>query len=142
MKRTALRRKPKNRNRPRVSDREREALEDLLRRDFHDAAGKQKRCAACGKRASFQAHHVLYRQHLRAEGLPQWDVRGALRVCDEIAGNCHARHHNRREPIALTKLTDENIAYAFEVLGAGAYDYLRLRYAGDDPRLESHLARR
>ena len=102
MKRTALRRKPKNRNRPRVSDRERArprrpAAPRLPRR----AAGKQKRCAACGKRASFQAHHVLYRQHLRAEGLPQWDVRGALRVCDEIAGNCHARHHNRREPIAL-----------------------------------------
>jgi len=115
-------------------------LEDLLRKDFHRAAGRQKRCAACGHTGPFQAHHVLYKQHLRAEGLPLWDPRNALRVCQENSpARCHQRHHNATGRINLTALTDANITFAFEALGAAAYDYLHRYYDGRDPRVDAKL---
>lgn len=40
----------------------------------------------------------------------------------------------------MTALTGENIAFAFTLLGEAAYDYLRRRYEGEDPRLELALA--
>ena len=72
-------------------------------------------------------------RHVASEdsGIPD----DALRVCVP----CHLRHHSARKRIPLTCLTDDNIRYAFKVLGARAFDYLQRRYAGDDPRLEIFL---
>lgn len=137
----ALKRKRSTRRRPVPSFKQIRDVEDMLRKDFHAAAARQKRCASCGASDRFQAHHVIYRQHLRARGLSEWDPRNALRVCHEVCpARCHARHHNATARINLTALTDDNVAYAFEVLGAGAYDYLRRYYDGKDPRLERALA--
>lgn len=101
------------------------------------SAGRGSRCRACFFKRSYHAHHVVYDQELQRRGLPRWDKRNALPVCPK----CHERHHKRMQAIPLICLTDENIEYAFAVLGAYGYDYLRQRYAGDDERLEGHLER-
>lgn len=110
---------------------------------FFNEACHQERCAGCGSKTKpFQAHHVIYRQELRRRGLPEWDTRGARRVCEGPL-ECHVNHHSPNGPKIKTKrLTDENIEYAFESLGAYAYDYLRARYddSDPDPRLVERLA--
>lgn len=105
---------------------------------FKNEARWQSDCAVCEKvGGSFHAHHVIYEQHLRDRGLPKWDTRNARRVCPEP---CHELHHRGRRRIQTKNLTDDNIAYAFHVLGAYAADYLR-RYYDDqarDPRIVAH----
>jgi hypothetical protein len=39
--------------------------------------------------------------------------------------------------VKLENLTDDNLEYAAEVLGAAAPGYLRRHYAGDDPRVRA-----
>lgn len=83
-------------------------------------------------------HHVVYRQHVRREGGDIYDPRNALRLCV----SCHSSHHRRGSKIVpLAALRDENYEFAFELLGAAAFDYLRRRYSGDDVRLHRWLAR-
>jgi hypothetical protein len=109
---------------------------------FHDAARYQRVCAAPGcrrrgprKGIDFQAHHVVYEQHLRDRGLPRYDARNALRLCPD----CHKRHHGPHWRLPTSALTAENIAYAFLVLGAYAPDYFRRYYddSATDPRIRS-----
>lgn len=90
-----------------------------------------RRCAQCHGRA-VQLHHVLYRQHVPRELLH--DSRNLLPLCVD----CHANHHGIHS-LSLRLLTDANYEFAREVKGAAAYDYLRKRYGGDDPRLEALL---
>jgi len=106
-------------------------LEAANRRNFHEAAWKQRVCACCGKAGPFQSHHVVEKQKLRIIGRLdlKWDVRNALRVCDD----CHGKQH-RGWRINLRRLTDENYEFAFFVLGTEAADYLRARYEGNDDR--------
>lgn len=105
---------------------------DLDRREFHMEAAGQRICAQKGCRNTWpwHPHHVVYEQHC-PEGTKS-DTRNCLRLCPD----CHANHHGRARPILLTQLRDANYEFAFEVLGDAAYDYLRTRYDGDDPRLE------
>jgi len=57
-----------------------------------------------------------------------------------MAFNCHGAHHGRSRTLSLAVLPDSAYSFAVEVLGAGAaYEYLRRRYTGDDPRLTSIL---
>lgn len=133
MKRTAMKRKaPKPKP-------ERKTDADLAARDaFWREAQWQRVCAVCGTaRGHWNAHHVIYEQHLVAAGAPVFDPDNAMRLCDD----CHRRHHNRSAVIALTKLRDRTIAYAFAKLGLRAYSYLQDRYAGEDQRLEQALAK-
>lgn len=110
---------------------------------FHAEARYQRVCAACGKARPFHAHHVIYEQELRrALGLPKrdpglYDTRGALRLCALMDSNCHMRHHHGIAVVKTTKLTDDNVAYAFEVLGLYGADYLRSKYDDTlrDPRI-------
>lgn len=97
-----------------------------------------RRQALDGKLPDFEAHHVVYRQHLRDLHLPEWDTRNARAVTLRN----HQLHHDGFR-IRVEDLTDENIAYAFEVMGGAAYDYLRRYYRDNppDPRLEAHLGR-
>jgi hypothetical protein len=116
-------------------------LERENRRIFHDAARFQKACAVPGCRTrDFQAHHVVYEQHLKEKGLPRYDGQNALRLCPLHHGRHHKRYVDRsgKSFVLETRLlTDENIAYAFAVLGPAAADYFRRYYADadEDPRI-------
>lgn len=89
-------------------------------------------------RTRVNEHHVVYEQHVRRAGGDRWDPRNALALCVP----CHMSHHRRGTKIVpLVALRDENYAFAFELLGAAAFDYLRRRYVGDDPRLHAWLTR-
>lgn len=131
MARSSPRRKP--RNTKLVNE-----AEAYSHRLFQEAAQKQRVCIMCGsgRRADWHPHHVVYAQWLRDNGFPVYDTRNVLRICPD----CHAAHHDRSKPIPLTKLRDENIEYAFLLMGAYAFHYLTARYAGEDPRLELALA--
>jgi hypothetical protein len=67
----------------------------------------------------------------------EWDSRNVMRLCHR----CHRRHTNRSKPLPLTALFPTHFVFAFYVLGFGAYGYLRQKYAGEDPRLDQHLAK-
>jgi hypothetical protein len=102
----------------------------------------QQCCAHCGRiKGSWQVHHVIFRQHCRKEGAPQYSPDNALRVCQGAAECCHEREHSAQERIRVSDLRDENIAFAARWLGPGpAYEYLRRRYEDDgDPRLDALL---
>lgn len=103
---------------------------------FWYEARAQMCCAECGSTGEFDAHHAVERQELRRRGLPEWDTRCALRLCP-LTGGCHGGQTSKLHKIQLTNLTDDNVAYAFEALGAAAYYYLRRHYAGYDPRVEA-----
>ena len=107
---------------------------------FHAEARYQRRCAACGAQdRPFHAHHVVDRQELGRRGAPIFDPRNALRLCDDLerGRRCHLNFEYAGLEVALSALTDENIAFAVEVLGDYAVDYLRGQYAGDDDRLST-----
>lgn len=103
---------------------------------FHEEAQYQLVCAACQKPGPFHAHHVIYEGILQRElGLSgRWldDTRNALRLCTELVGNCHMRHHWAFRKVKTTELTDDNIEYAFEKLQARAADWLRQYYDDSD----------
>lgn len=131
MKRTAMKRRAPKKKLGRATE------ADLMARDlFKREARYQRCCQNCPKTGEWEAHHVVYEQHLRGVGEPIWDTRNAMRLCPD----CHRRHHNRSSVIPLAKLHDGHIAYAFAKLGLRAYSYLKDRYAGEDPRLEQALA--
>lgn len=69
-------------------------------------------------------HHVIYEQELDRRGEPLFDPRNVLRLCR----SCHFRHHQGIAPISIANLTSANLAYAREVLGTFAMDYLNRRY--------------
>jgi len=78
-------------------------------------------CAVCGLPAD-HLHHVVYRQHCPAG--TEWDVRNGLALCY----GCHEAHHTGARRIRLDVLRRDNLAFAREVLGAAADDYLARRY--------------
>jgi cytochrome c553 len=93
---------------------------------FREAALAQGRCQNCGlRRGKLDAHHVLYEQHLRREGLPRFERANALLLC----ALCHQRHHARSAVLPTSVLRDENLAYLTQSLGAPrALEYLRRYY--------------
>lgn len=93
-------------------------------------------CVVCGGDDRLQLHHVVYEQHVRRAGGNPWDPRDSLTTCT----HCHTGHHHGvRSRISLALLRDENYAFAAELLGPAAFDYLRRHYQGDDERLERLL---
>ncbi len=122
---------PPKRRRRRLS-----AGERREKQRFQEHAATQKRCANCRSTGAWHAHHAgVYEQTLKRLGLPLWDPANALRLC--LA--CHAKHHSPNHKLPLSVLRAQNIRYALDVLGEHAYDYLRRRYRGRDPRLEREL---
>ena len=95
-------------------------------------------CQCCGKPSRrLVGHHVTYRQQIRQtpNGL-MWDIRNRM-VLDQ---ECHEKHHNRSRVIPLATLPDSAYEYAADLLGPEkAFEYLRRRYAGDDPKLDPLL---
>lgn len=97
-------------------------------------------CQRCGKKKVQHQHHVVYKQHVRDNGGDINDPDNALGCCYD----CHAGHHqpglDDDKRLKLTELRDENYQFATSLLGSGrAYEYLRRRYAGEDPRLDALL---
>lgn len=83
-----------------------------------------------------QLHHVVYQQHVRQFDGDLDDWRNLMPV-DDLA---HERHHKRTEPFSLSRLPNCAFEYAAELLGPErAFNYLRRRYSGDDPRLDALL---
>lgn len=96
---------------------------------------KAKQCALCPSRSNLKLHHVCYEQHVDREGGDISDPRNSLTLCVR----CHDSHHGLGR-IDLSKLRDENYAFAAELFGAdAAYEYLRRRYVGVDQRLDRLL---
>jgi hypothetical protein len=104
------------------------------RRGFQRAKGGL-RCRMCLMKRAVHSHHIFYEAELRDRGLPRYDQANLMALCLD----CHFNHHNGSRRISLTLLTDENLDYAFNILGAYAYDWLGRRYAGADPRLDERL---
>lgn len=119
------------------TDEERAAKEGFLRAAWH-----QRACAVSGDARdwdpqigkNWEAHHVVeaaeLKRRYRFDVL--WDERNALRLRPDI----HRRHTNRMEPVPLRCLKQDNIDFAFEVLGASARDYLGTKYTGSDARVQ------
>lgn len=102
-------------------------------------------CAVCHKGGEFHVHHVVDKATLRnrcgLDGDDLYDTRNALRLCQVMGSTerrCHFQHENYRRLVKTSELTDDNIAYAFLMLGAYAIDYLRREYDDSEPdeRLE------
>ena len=104
-------------------------------RSFWEAARFQMVCGYCGRAGHWEAHHAVQKQTCRRAGAPLHSPRNALRLCKR----CHDRHTTHQDKVPMTALTDDNIAFAREYLGAGpAYEYFVRSYAGEDPRV-THL---
>lgn len=103
-------------------------------------AGEPRECENPACRGGYQrvsAHHCVYRQAIARANGDKWDPRNRLMLCN----SCHSSHHARGRVVPLAVLPASVFEYAVETLGAGpAYEYLRRRYAGEDPRLEALLA--
>lgn len=92
-------------------------------------------------------HHVFYQQHLRelSERGPRRGVKLRPLIEDRrnlvpVAFRCHQRHHGAHRRYELVRLPDSVFEFGREVFGAGpAYEYLRRRYKGEDPRLDALL---
>lgn len=110
---------------------------------FHAEARYQGFCAVTGLPGPFEAHHVIYEQHLARLGIAKvdrHDTRDALR----LSPKAHSNHHARIRVVCTQELLTCNIEYAVEVFDSSdrAVEYLR-RYYDDthtDPRLEALLA--
>lgn len=111
---------------------------------FWHEARFQRVCAVCHGVGPFNAHHVVDKAELRKLGFPrsQWyDTRNALRLCEGImTRRCHFQHENVRRLVKTSELLDQNIDYAFEALGAYAYDYLLREYDDTEPDARIKLA--
>lgn len=101
----------------------------MSRRAHRQAARAQRVCAVTGRGGAFHAHHPVREQDV--EQLDPHDPRNALRILPAV----HWEHHWGNTRIPLAALTDDNLSFAFQEFGPYAHDYLRSRYAGDDPRV-------
>lgn len=101
--------------------------------EFKVEAAKQLQCAVTGdKGEDWHAHHVVEKAELKRLGIPKlkrYDRRNALRLKASV--------HLGLTEIPMRCLTDENLRYAFEVLGPRAISYLQDHYEGTDPRFEA-----
>jgi hypothetical protein len=86
-------------------------------------------CAVCGVRGTLVRHHVVREQDVRkAEGDP-WELRNSILIGAGYSCRCHRRHHDHFRRISLSLVPAEAIAFARELLGAGAAeDYLARHY--------------
>lgn len=111
------------------------------------AEGARQGCCAVTRRLSgwngpgregqpYQLHHVTLEQTVVRYGGDIWDPRNCLRIATHV----HRLHHDRVRVIPAQCLLEQNIAYAFELMGRAAYPYLTRTYAGTDPRIERAIA--
>jgi hypothetical protein len=113
-------------------------------KSFRNEARWQRVCAVCQKGGDFHAHHVVDKAILKnrcgLRGIQLYDTRNALRLCQALGDpdrRCHFQHENRRRVVKTTELTQENLEYAFLMLGEYASDYLRDEY--DDSERDERI---
>lgn len=109
-------------------------------RSFHAEARYARSCANCGAVGKpFEAHHVLKKQTLRKRGLPQYDTRGAVRLCEGLdTAQCHHRIEKGGERLPTERLSQVNICYLWDVLGPAAVNELDRHYTGVERRFTLH----
>lgn len=103
-------------------------------------AARNDRCEVrgCDSKRLLRQHHVVYDQHVRKRGGDPWDPRDSFTACH----NCHSRHHSGADyRMHVADLTDANLAFAVELLGAYAVDYFIRYYAGERSEIEDLLER-
>jgi hypothetical protein len=101
---------------------------------FREEARHQGCCAVCGSGGGFHAHHVISRNWLRRNHFPEYDTRGALRLCVR----CHFQFEHAgpgKVQVEVRHLTLQNLCYVREIMGEATIDFLRREYAyeGDEP---------
>ena len=140
IKRTAPKQRGRRNGRPHTIIEQAEI--DAMRR-FHNAARVQGVCGKCGDSDSWDAHHVVEKSWLKANGrskVEQYDPDNALRLCDENSRNrCHPKQTKPvkdNDRVHLRQLKRCNLEYAFREMGAAAGPYLRRKYRGEDERLD------
>lgn len=116
MKRTPMR------DKPRVDHRSEPGYSEWTRHVFG-------RCGVCGVAGLNVRHHVVLEQHLRAQGLPAYDLRNALLIGDGRKCGCHRDHTAACARIPVSKVPDEAVRFVVELYGAGAGAYLSRYYA-------------
>lgn len=91
----------------------------------------------CGCRGrGVHGHHVVFRQEVVRRGGSLSDVRNIVLMTVV----CHMNFHARAMRLEARKLPDSVFEFARELLGPGrAFNYLRARYVGADPRLDALL---
>lgn len=97
---------------------------DAAREAWHRATLADGVCACCGLRGQMHGHHAVSRQHVRKRGGDEWDLRNRL----SLRPACHMAHHAGRK-IDQSKLRPENVAFARELLGEAAQEYLDRHYS-------------
>jgi hypothetical protein len=70
------------------------------------------------------SHHVVYEQHVRKHGGDPNDTRNLMPLCL----GCHGAHHARMRVIDTERLPAGAVAFAEELLGDYAADYLAQYY--------------
>lgn len=107
---------------------------------FHAEARFQLACAYCGKVGEpFEAHHVIKRQRLRARRLPEFDTRGAIRLCEGLdTDQCHFKIEKGRHSLPTERLPQVAICYVWECLGVAGYNELEREYTGAEHRFILH----
>ena len=102
------------------------AAEELARDAWHAATARDRTCAHCGQRGQLFGHHVVLARHVRAAGGDVWDLRNRLGVLHA----CHMAHHSGGldQRFDQTMLRQENIDFAYELLGDRAQEYLDKHY--------------
>ena len=122
MKRTPLRRQPKA-SRPRA---------EVLSSRMFKVAFQGQPCAVCGREWRWpEVHHVVSQQHIRSRGREDvlWSPDNGLSLCPRGLGcDAHERHTNASQRIPREVLSEHNVIFAREVLGAYAADYLDRYY--------------
>ena len=108
-------------------------------RSFYLEGKFQGRCACCNSTGRFEVHHVIAKERCKKEHIPQHSPDNALRLCAKSPDSCHERHTTAQERVPLSKLRDENIAFAVHLGRGPAYNYLTRYYAGSDPRVDALL---
>lgn len=71
-------------------------------------------------------HHVILKRHVAAKGGDVWDLRNRL----SLDPACHLAHHESsgRHRVSRAALRPDNIAFARELLGEAADEYLDRHY--------------
>lgn len=105
------------------------------REDWYASLGQY--CLVCKSRKGLVLHHSTYEKEIRRCGGNKWEPNAGITLCE----NCHwSQHSPKGIRLPLASLRDENIQYAFSLMGPRAYDYLRRFYSGSDPRVEDLLS--
>ena len=86
------------------------------------------RCSLCSNYGPIERHHVVLEQIVRRLGGDPWNVSNSMLICPVCQqGHHHPGVNDTRIPYA--KVPQEARNFAYELLGEGADDYFRRRYA-------------